>query len=79
MHTLKCRHFARRQGKDGWAIFQREPVEQTRSFTDIQLKQPECGLYEFEGKTYWILHTHGPECEGIHRLKGDRWVYVGDD
>jgi hypothetical protein len=51
----------------------------TDDFTDVKRRDPRYGLYDYEGKTYWIRgHEHGPSCAAFHQLAGDRWVYVAE-
>jgi hypothetical protein len=73
VHGPGCGHY-KQNGR--WQIFASEPVVRTEDFPEYKRKNPSFGVYDFEGKTYWIRHEHGDQCRGIHQLKGDRWIYV---
>jgi hypothetical protein len=71
-HGRDCGHFL-----DGnrWKAFAADPREYPDA-TDIQRARPESGLYDYDGKVWFLRdHVHGPGC--FHHLK-DRVWYLDD-
>lgn len=57
-----------------WVLYQSEPRVVTQPLKDAARTKSDAGLYDYDGKTWYLRGHDHADASCVHKFKVDRWV-----